>query len=123
MVKDQYDPVLIHENILSKMREDESTLNCSDRILLMSVFQNYRTGAGLRLSKTGYDFCLKNELYEFVCFEYANQPNSNFFSSLDRVSAGPYYVENSMIYICDTYLASLAYLYDKDFFRVFEVFS
>lgn len=67
--------------------------------------------------------CKEHNLYEFVDFEFANESNSAFFASLDRVSAGPYYVENNKIFLSDRYLAALAILYEKDFFKVFDVFS
>lgn len=89
----------------------------------MGVLQNYRTGAGLRLSKFGFDMCKEHELYEFVDFEFINDVNSSFLMILDRVSAGPYYVENKTIYLSDRYLAALALMYEKDFFKVFDVFS
>lgn len=89
----------------------------------MSVLKNYRSGAGLRLSALGFEMCKEHSLYEFVDFEFANESNSTFLASLDRVSAGPYYIENNTIYLSDRYLAALAILYEKDFFKVFDVFS
>lgn len=123
MVQNQYDPVLIHEELLGKIREFGLSEQCSDRILLMSVFQNYRTGAGLRLSKFGFDMCKEYTLYEFVECEFSNELNSIFLMSMDRVSSGPYYIENNKIFLSDRYLAALAIVYEKNFFDVFDVFS
>lgn len=124
MVTNQYDPAAIHAELLDKIKSVHMPESCvTDRILLMSVIQNYRTGAGLRLSNFGFKLCNENHLYKFVKCDYTDVVNSTLLTSLDRTCSGPYFIDGNYIYLSDDYLAALLMLHGKEFERVFDVFD
>jgi len=114
----------IQYQVLNAVREVfdfESDL--SDRMILSAIFNNYRTGGGLRLSKLGYTICSDNKLYDFIAIEMKKQDrNSNVFTSLDRICTSPYYVVGDTLYLSDDLvIAQLTFCRD-DFSKLFAAF-
>jgi hypothetical protein len=95
----------------------------SDRLLLISIFFNYRTGGGLRLSKLGFDICSKFNLFDFTPIKLQKKDrNSLVYTSLDRVCTSPYYIQGETLYLTDEFvLAQLTFCRD-DFAKLFAAF-
>ena len=108
-------------NAIKKVYEFDSELN--DRMILLSIFDNYRTGGGLRLSKLGFQICEDNSLYEFLAIPLKKQDrNSNVYTSLDRICTTPYYIEGDTLYSsADLVIAQLTFCRD-DFSKLFAAF-
>ena len=112
------------DNVLNKIKEVYDSEGISDRIVLMSIFHNYRTGGGLRLSEKGYDICIKNDLYEFhqVSLPRLKQ-TSLLFTYLDRICKFPYYVLGNHLFLSDRIIVTHYTLCDGDFDKIFDTFS
>ncbi|EMR6008594.1 hypothetical protein WJW27_005451 [Escherichia coli] len=110
-------------SVLSKVREvHESDSEITDRMLLMSIFENFRTGGGLRLSKFGYGICKENNLYEFTKIPLKREFKSSImFTSLDRICTSPYYVEGPYIYLSDAMIIAELTLCCDDFKQLFSI--
>lgn len=95
----------------------------SDRMILISIFDNYRTGGGLRLSKLGYQICNENSLYDFALIPIKKTDrNSTVYTSLDRICTTPYYVDGDTLYLSDDLvIAQLSFCRD-DFAKLFAAF-
>ncbi|UYE98641.1 hypothetical protein XbC2_212 [Xanthomonas phage XbC2] len=108
-------------NAIKKVYEFDSELN--DRMILLSIFDNYRTGGGLRLSKLGFQICEDNSLYEFLAIPLKKQDrNSNVYTSLDRICTTPYYIVGDTLYLSDDLvIAQLTFCRD-DFSKLFAAF-
>ncbi|AQW88736.1 hypothetical protein pEaSNUABM50_00207 [Erwinia phage pEa_SNUABM_50] len=114
----------IQFDVLVKIREVyEFDSELSDRMLLISIFDNYRTGGGLRLSKLGYTICAENNLYDFTPIPIKSQDrNSMVYTSLDRICTSPYYIKGDVLYLSDELvLAQLTFCRD-DFMKLFAAF-
>lgn len=107
--------------IIKEVYEFDSEL--SDRMILISLFDNYRTGGGLRLSKLGFDICVNNNLYEFSSVPIKKEyRNSMVYTSLDRICKSPYYIIGDKLYLSDeSILVQLTFCCD-DFYKLFSVF-
>ncbi|USL83635.1 hypothetical protein A4_559 [Escherichia phage A4] len=94
--------------VLIKVKEvHESDAEITDRMLLMSIFENFRTGGGLRLSKYGFMICEENNLYEFTKIPLLREFKSSIiFTSLDRICRSPYYVDGYYIYLSDAMIVT-----------------
>lgn len=118
------DSTEIQNDVLEKVREVyEFDSELSNRILLISIFYNYRTGGGLRLSKLGYDICEENNLYDFTPINIkSGDRNSLIYTSLDRICTSPYYIKGNMLFLSDgLVLAQLTFCND-DFIKLFSAF-
>lgn len=106
---------------VKQVYEFDSELN--DRMILLSIFENYRTGGGLRLSKLGYQICEDNSLYEFTPIPLKKQDrNSYVYTSLDRICTSPYYIVGDTLYLSDDLvIAQLTFCRD-DFSKLFAAF-
>lgn len=110
--------------VLKSIREvHEFDSELSDKMILMSIFDNYRTGGGLRLSELGYQICNDNSLYEFLPVPIKKSDrNSNVYTSLDRICTTPYYVRGDTLYLSDDLvIAQLTFCCD-DFAKLFATF-
>ncbi|AMM43780.1 hypothetical protein FDG95_gp215 [Pectobacterium phage vB_PcaM_CBB] len=110
--------------VLKSIREvHEFDSELSDKMILMSIFDNYRTGGGLRLSELGYQICNDNSLYEFLPVPIKKSDrNSNVYTSLDRICTTPYYVRGDTLYLSDDLvIAQLTFCCD-DFAKLFAAF-
>lgn len=109
-------------NVLRKIKEiHESDAAITDRMLLMSIFENFRTGGGLRLSKYGFKLCEENKLYEFTKIPLRKDFKSSImFTSLDRICAEPYYVDGQYIYLADIMIVTELTLCCDDFKMLFS---
>jgi hypothetical protein len=110
--------------VLEKVRDVyESEAEITDRMLLMSIFENFRTGGGLRLSKFGFDICNGKELYEFVKVPLKREDrNSVVYTSMDRICTSPYYVNGYDIYISDMMVVTQLTFCCDDFQKLFAVY-
>ncbi len=109
-------------SVIKGVYEFDSEL--SDRMILISIFDNYRTGGGLRLSKLGYKICLENSLYEFFPIQLKKGENSStIFTSLDRVCTTPYYISAGVLYLSDVMIISTLTLCSDDFSILFSTLS
>lgn len=110
--------------VLEKVREVyESESEITDRMLLMSIFENFRTGGGLRLSKFGFDICNSNELYEFIKIPLKREDrNSVVYTSMDRICTSPYYVVGYDIYISDILVVTQLTFCCDDFQKLFATY-
>ncbi|EBS4516809.1 hypothetical protein DQT32_05275 [Salmonella enterica subsp. enterica serovar Braenderup] len=114
----------IQLEVLMKIKEVyDFDSDLSDRLLLISIFFNYRTGGGLRLSKLGYEICSKFGLFEFTPIPLQKKDrNSLVYTSLDRVCTSPYYIQGETLYLTDDLvLAQLTFCRD-DFAKLFAAF-
>lgn len=106
--------------LVREVYETESELN--DRFLLISIFENYRTGGGLRLSKFGYELCVKNKLYEFTKIPLTPDCNKSIiYTSLDRICKSPYFSNGKEIYISDIIIVTELTLCCDDFKKLFSM--
>lgn len=112
------------EKVLNKIKEVYDSDGISDRIVLMSIFHNYRTGGGLRLSDKGFEICKFNNLYEFheVPLPRLKQ-TSLLFTSLDRICKSPYYVLGNSLFISDRIIITHYTLCGGDYEKIFDTFS
>lgn len=110
--------------VLKKIKEvHESEADMSDRMLLMSIFENFRTGSGLRLSKFGFELCQEHLLYQFSKIPLTREFKSSIiFTSLDRICKSPYYVQGNLIYISDAIVVTELTFCEDDFKRLFEMY-
>lgn len=114
----------IQLEVLTRMKEVyEFDSDLSDRMLLISIFFNYRTGGGLRLSKLGFEICSEHKFYEFTPIPLKKENrNSLIYTSLDRVCTTPYYIQGDTLYLSDDLvLAQLTFCRD-DFAKLFAAF-
>lgn len=108
-------------NKIKKVQDFDSEL--SDRMILISIFDNYRTGGGLRLSKFGYTICLENKLFEFVPIPFTKENrNSMIYTSLDRICTSPYYIKGDVLYLSDELVMAQLTFCSDDFFKLFSAF-
>lgn len=107
--------------VLTKVKEvHESDAEITDRMLLISIFENFRTGGGLRLSKFGFSICNDNNLYEFTKIPLPRELKSSIiFTSLDRICCSPYYVDGYYIYLSDALVVTELTLCCDDFKMLF----
>lgn len=112
-----------HLEVLNKVKEvHESDAEITDRMLLVSLFENFRTGGGLRLSKFGFEICKENELYEFTKIPLQREFKSSIiFTSLDRICVSPYYVDGQYIYLSDAIVVTELTLCGDDFKKLFSI--
>lgn len=107
----------IHSEFLEKIKEyyvDSEQL--SDRMILLSLFTNYRADSGLRLSKFGFDLCVKHGILNFTCINFDKKyNNSNIITALDRLCASPYYIIGSNIYLSDDMIVTFLSMASDDF--------
>jgi hypothetical protein len=110
--------------VLGSIREvHDFDCDFSDRMILISIFDNYRTGGGLRLSKLGYRICEENSLYEFLAIPLKrNDRTSNVFTSLDRICTTPYYVDGDTLYLSDDLVIAQLTFCSDDFNKLFATF-
>lgn len=110
--------------VLEKIRDVyESEAEITDRMLLMSIFENFRTGGGLRLSKFGFDLCIEHSLYEFVKIPLKKEDrNSIVYTSMDRVSTSPYYIKGFDIYISDMMVVTQLTFCNDNFQQLFATY-
>lgn len=119
----QNNSTLFQHKVLDAIKEVYDSSGISERILLMSIFFNYRTGGGLRLSDKGYQICIENSLYEFHEVQLPRvQQTSLLFTSLDRICESPYYVLGSKIFISDRLVLTHYTLCGNDFEKAFDSF-
>ncbi|SOK58484.1 hypothetical protein [Yersinia phage fHe-Yen9-04] len=114
----------IQVDVLIKIREVyEFDSELSDRMILISIFDNYRTGGGLRLSKLGYNICTEYDLYEFTPIPIKKEDrNSMVYTSLDRICTSPYYIKGDVLYLSDELvMAQLTFCRDN-FVKLFLAF-
>lgn len=109
--------------VLNKIKDvHELEADITDRMLLRSIFDNYRSGAGLRLSKFGYEICEENKLYEFTKIPLQRElKNSIIFTALDRICTSPYFVDGYYIYLSDGMVVTELTLCGDDFKMLFEM--
>ncbi len=117
MIPEPHNSTEFQNDVLLKVREVHgSDAELTDRMLLMSIFENFRTGGGLRLSKFGYTICKENILYEFTKIPLQREFKSSIiFTSLDRICTSPYYVEGQYIYLSDAMIVTELTLCGDDF--------
>ncbi|WNA15929.1 hypothetical protein XaC1_286 [Xanthomonas phage XaC1] len=114
----------IQTNVLNLIKSIHENDGISDRIILMNIFENYRTGGGLRLSSAGYDICIKNSLYIFYEVHLPRvKQTSMIFTSLDRICKTPYYALGNKIFLSDRMVFTHYTLCGDDFEKTFESFS
>lgn len=115
----------IHKEVLGKVREvHESESDLSDRIMLISLFDNFRTGGGLKLSEFGYKLCTEYNLYEFTQIPLKKEDKNSFtYASLDRVCVSPYYVLGNTLYLSDDIVLTHLTLYCDDLKKMFKSFG
>jgi hypothetical protein len=123
MIPEPHNSTEFQNNVLLKVREvHESDAELTDRMLLMSIFENFRTGGGLRLSKFGYTICKENILYEFTKIPLQREFKSSIiFTSLDRICTSPYFVEGQYIYLSDAMIVTELTLCGDDFRMLFSM--
>lgn len=120
----QNDGTEYQDIVLNKIKEVYDSNGISDRIVLMSIFHNYRTGAGLRLSEKGYEICKNNSLYEFHDVPLPRlKQTSLLFTSLDRICKSPYYVLGNTLFLSDRIIVTHYTLCGGDFEKIFDTFS
>ena len=108
-------------NSIKEVHEFNSDL--SDKMILMSIFDNYRTGGGLRLSNLGYQICNDNSLYDFAPIPIKKTDrNSNVYTSLDRICTTPYYVRGDILYLSDDLVIAQLTFCSDDFAKLFAAF-
>ena len=114
----------IQNEILKSIKEVyEFDSELSDRMILISIFDNYRTGGGLKLSKLGYRICNENSLYEFIPISMKKQDcNSKVFTSLDRICTTPYYIVGDTLYLSDDLVIAQLTFCNDDFAKLFATF-
>lgn len=101
--------------------ETESDL--TDRMLLKSLFDNYRSGGGMRLSKFGIELCSSNKLYEFTKISIPRDINKSvLFTALDRICKTPYYVDSSNVYLSDEIVVTELTFCCDDFEKLFSMY-
>lgn len=123
MIPEPHNSTEFQNDVLLKVREVHgSDAELTDRMLLMSIFENFRTGGGLRLSKFGYAICKENILYEFTKIPLQREFKSSIiFTSLDRICTSPYYVEGQYIYLSDAMIVTELTLCGDDFRMLFSM--
>ncbi|ELW0836218.1 hypothetical protein ACRYKS_21695 [Escherichia coli] len=123
MIPEPHNSTEFQNDVLLKVREVHgSDAELTDRMLLMSIFENFRTGGGLRLSKFGYTICKENILYEFTKIPLQREFKSSIiFTSLDRICTSPYYVEGQYIYLSDAMIVTELTLCGDDFRMLFSM--
>lgn len=111
-------------NVLKNVRSVyETDAELTDRTLLTSIFENFRTGGGMRLSKFGYEICREYKLYEFTKIELKKEfKTSIIFTSLDRICKEPYYVIGNEIYLSDGCVIAELTLCCDDFKQLFSLY-
>lgn len=109
--------------VLNKVKDvHELEADITDRMLLRSIFNNYRSGAGLRLSKFGYEICTENNLYEFTKIPLQREIKSSIiFTALDRICVSPYYSDGCYIYLSDGMVVTELTFCCDDFKILFEM--
>lgn len=106
---------------IKEVHEFDSDL--SDKMILMSIFDNYRTGGGLRLSNLGYQICSDNSLYDFAPIPIKKTDrNSYVYTSLDRICTTPYYVRGDTLYLSDDLVIAQLTFCSDDFAKLFAAF-
>ena len=123
MIPEPHNSTEFQNDVLLKVREVHgSDAELTDRMLIMSIFENFRTGGGLRLSKFGYTICKENILYEFTKIPLQREFKSSIiFTSLDRICTSPYYVEGQYIYLSDAMIVTELTLCGDDFRMLFSM--
>ena len=110
----------IQLDVLAKVKEVyDFDSDMTDRMILLSIFDNFRSGGGLRLSRLGRDICQQNNLFEFHQIRVDKEKiNSILLTSLDRVCEQPYYTDGKELFLCDGMVAAEIVIYgsDLDFF-------
>lgn len=120
----QTDSTEFQLDVLAKVRtvyEPDSDL--TDRLVLKSIFFNFRAGGGMRLSDFGKDLCKDNKLYEFTSIPLPrDMKRSVLFLSLDRICKTPYYVEGYNIFISDAVVVTELTFCCDDFEKLFLIY-
>lgn len=111
-------------DLLKRVREvHEYDSALSDRMMLISLFMNYRTGGGLRLSEFGFNVCKDNNLFEFTPVPLKREEKTSFvYTSLDRICTSPYYIEGNQLYLSDEIVLTQLTLYCDDLMKTFKSF-
>lgn len=117
------DSTVIQLETLALIREVyESEAELTDRFLLISIFENYRTGGGLRLSKFGFELCKEYNLFEFTKIPLTrNYKPSIMYTSLDRICSSPYYSNGKEIFISDAIIITELTFCCDDFEKLFSM--
>lgn len=120
----QTDSTEFQLEVLSKVRAVyESDSDLTDRLLLKSIFDNFRSGGGMRLSKFGTDIVNDNNLYEFTKISLPRDyKKSVLYTSLDRICKTPYYVDGFNIYISDAMVVTELTFCCDDFDKLFSIY-
>ena len=120
----QTDSTELQLQVLEQVRSVyEIDSDLTDRILLKSIFDNFRSGGGMRLSEFGQKICREHKLYEFAPIALPrNMKRSVLLTSLDRICKTPYYIEGFVIFISDEIvLTELTFCCD-DFEKLFLIY-
>lgn len=115
----------IQFEVLGKIREvHEYDSDLNDRIMLIAIFKNYRTGGGLRLSEFGYNLCNEYKLYSFTPIPLKKEDKNSFvYTSLDRICTSPYYIEGNTLYLSDDVVLTQLTFYCDDLRKTFKSFQ
>lgn len=93
-------------------------------MMLISLFSNYRTGGGLRLSEFGYNVCIEHNLLEFTPVPLKREDKNSFvYTSLDRICTTPYYIKGNELYLSDDIVLTQLSLYCDDLKKTFKSFE
>ena len=110
--------------VLSKIRSVQvEKSDLTDRLVLKSLFENYRSGSGMRLSKFGKELCIEHELYAFAKFNIPKgTKKSVLFITLDRLCKEPYYVEGFDVFLSDAQVITELTFCCDDFEKLIKLY-
>lgn len=125
MIPKSFSPELDKQNqVIEKIKEVyEFESELTDRMVMLSIFENFRTGGGLRLNKLGFDICTEFDLYEFTPVPLnKGDRNSLVYTSLDRICTSPYYIDSKYLYLSDELVLTQLTFSCDDFRKLFAAF-
>jgi hypothetical protein len=125
MMLPRRDSTKYQEVFLEKIRKYLDS-SCSDDVLLMNIFHNYRKGTGLRIREDAFKACTENKLYEFVPYTLQSRNEiSMICTQLDRICDTPYYVDSyrPIVYISDEMMNTHLILCHNNFKHAFEIYG
>lgn len=110
--------------VLEKVKKYLDT-SCSDDVLLLNIFHNYRKGTGMRIREDAYNACKDNKLYTFVAYTLQSRNEiSMICTQLDRICDTPYYVDSyrPIVYISDEMMNTHLILCHNNFKDAFSIY-
>lgn len=116
-------PLQVQTEFLMKIKpflEDNSCL--TDRMLLLSIFKNYRSNGGINLTKFAYDIATEHFLCDFFEFKLDFHDNPAIICmNLDKFCKSPYYFNGKdIIFISDSDVTFGLSMFGDNFLKYFQ---